>query len=56
MDGREVVVHGVEFGREEVSFHERLDGVEGHAREEGDVFEAGDEVGGSALDLRAGGG
>lgn len=48
-------MRGVQFGGEEVAFHEGLYGVEGDAGEEGDVFEAGDEVGGCALDFGAGG-
>ena len=55
MDGTELVVGGMQFRGEEVGFDEGLDRVEGDAREEGDVFEAGEEVCGCCLHLCADG-
>lgn len=47
----------MQFGRQEIAFDEGLNGIERNAGQERDVLEAGDEVGGCALDLdaRAGG-
>lgn len=52
VDGREAVVHGVEAVGQEVAAREGLDAVEGDAREEGDVAEAGEEVGGGGGEAR----
>lgn len=44
MDGRQALVHGVEFFGLQVASYESLDAVEGDAREEGDVFEEREDV------------
>jgi hypothetical protein len=44
---------GMKLGREKIAFDKRLDGIEGDAREEGDVFEGWEDISGCCLDLGA---
>ena len=46
-------MHGVQFFRLQVPAHEGLDVLEGDAREERDVFELGEEVGGGGDQIGA---
>lgn len=44
VDGRETIVRGVQLLGQQVALCQSLDAVEGNARQEWDVFEAGKQI------------